>query len=110
MRKKDIVRDKKTFNTILKSNQYWKCKYFVIYMMKGETPNSRFGIAVGKKVGNAVIRNRLKRVYRSLIDDNKLRFPKTYDYIIIVRNESLNAGFDELNQSIQNFLDKRVEK
>jgi len=78
--------------------------------MKGETLNSRFGIAVGKKVGNAVIRNRLKRVYRNLIDDNKLRFPKAYDYIIIVRNESLNASFEDLNKSIQNFLDERVEK
>jgi len=110
MKKKDIVRDKNTFNLILKSNQYWKSKYFVIYMMRGETPNSRFGIAVGKKVGNAVIRNRLKRVYRSLIDNNKLRFPKAFDYIIIVRNESLNASFDDLNKSIQKFLDERVEK
>jgi len=110
MRKKDIVRDKKTFNTILQSKKNWKCKYFVIYMMKTENINPRFGIAVGKKVGNAVTRNKLKRIYRVLIDNNKLRFPKTYDYIIIVRNESLNASFNELNNSIQNFLDERVEK
>ena len=110
MRKKEIVRDGKTFNLILQSKQYWKCKYFVIYIMKNETLNSRFGIAVGKKIGNAVIRNRLKRVYRSLIDRNKLRFQKACDYIIIVRKESLGAKFEELNLNIQNFIDERAEK
>ena len=46
----------------------------------------RFGVAVGKKVGNAVIRNRLKRQTRMIITTNKKIFIKI-QYKIIYKNE-----------------------
>ena len=66
----------------------------------------RFGIAVGKKVGNAVIRNKLKRQYRMLITSNKKLFSKGVDYIIIVKRSSLEAKFQDLEIELKRTLEK----
>ncbi len=53
------------------------------------TPNdlsySRLGLSVSRKVGNAVKRNRVKRLIRELFRKNKDKFPKGYDIVFIPR-------------------------
>ena len=110
MKKYEIVRKKDYFNAIIQNNKQYKTKYFVAYIMKKESSSPKFGIAVGKKIGNAVVRNKLKRQYRVIIDKNKFMFPKYNDYIIMIKKASLIASFNEMNKSMQNLLNERVIK
>ncbi len=48
-----------------------------------ETP--KFGVVVSKKVGNAVIRNRYKRIFRAIFRENKDLFQVGYSYIVAAR-------------------------
>ena len=59
--------------------------------------NSRFCISVSKKIGNAVVRNKLKRQVKDIIMKNMVT--KKEDYVII-----LSSSFKELT-----FLDKKNE-
>ena len=55
MKKKYIVKEHVDFTNIIQNGRYIRGKYFVIYYKKNELDHYRFGISVGKKVGNAVV-------------------------------------------------------
>jgi len=59
---------------------------------------SRIGIVVSKKVGNAVVRNYYKRIFRVFYRTNKNLFLVGRDYIIIARKEILEYSYDDLNK------------
>ena len=60
----EIMNDNKDFLTLYKKGKYSASKYSVIYVRPNGRPYNRLGITAGKKVGNAVCRNRAKRLIR----------------------------------------------
>lgn len=105
MRRSEMIKDKRRFNQVIKSGHYNKDKYFVVYSLPAqETGLPHFGIAIKKNIGHAVLRNRLKRQTRSLIDKNKKLFKNDRDYIIMIRDGCLFGSFDEMDRSIVDLL------
>ena len=105
MKRYEMIKDKKMFNGIMKHGYYNKNSKFVVYYK--EAPSNifpHFGIAIRNDIGHAVIRNRLKRQTRSIIDNNKNLFKKNKDYIIMIRNECLKNNFKELNDALVKLL------
>lgn len=105
MKKYEVVKDNRLFNSIIDSGKKVRNNFFVLYYNK-VIGDAKFGIAVGKKVGNAVIRNKYKRKIRAIVDSNKLLFPKNYNYIIIVRKECLELTHQELNNALVELIEK----
>ncbi len=62
--------------------------YSVIYLKKNNLEFSRFGVVVSKKVGNAVVRNRVKRLFREMIRNNLSYIKRGYDIIIISKKHT----------------------
>lgn len=106
MKKYEIVKEHKDFDDIIETGRYKKNKYFVIYNKESNFSYPRFGIAVGKKVGNAVIRNKLKRQMRMILTKNKNLFSNNKDYIIIVKRSSLDISFQQMEAEILNLIEK----
>ncbi len=109
MKKKDIIKTKQEFNNIIKQGICLKNKYFVVYFLKNDKPYNRFGISVGKKIGNAVIRNKYKRKIRSIIDIYIKLYTNSNDYIIILRSNALSKSFQELKDSLITLLQEEVQ-
>lgn len=107
MKKYEIVKEHKEFDNIIATGRYKKTPYFILYNKESNFDFPRFGIAVGKKVGNAVIRNKLKRQYRMILTNNKKLFKKREDYIIIVKRSSLDVSFEELEKEFKELLKNR---
>ena len=61
--------------------------YLSSIMEFNNLPYARYGISVGKKLGNAVYRNKKKRQIRSIIDSLEKDYVKAKDYIIILREK-----------------------
>ena len=68
MKKENSLKKAKDFQKVIDTRQSVGCKSFVIYYLKNEFDYARIGISSGKRLGNAVIRNRTKRQVRSIID------------------------------------------
>ena len=98
MRKLYIVKNQRDFDRIIKNGKFRKSKYYVIYYDNNEFKYDRFGISVGKKIGNAVYRNKHKRKLRSIINNYKKKYVNRKDYIIILRGSAKNIPYQELDE------------
>ncbi len=68
---------------------------------------SRFGFTVTKKVGGAVVRNRIRRRLRELVRiDTGARAQPGRDYVLIARASAEKAGFAELRSDLARAIDK----
>ena len=97
MKKINIVKDSKDFDKIIHTGKLLKSKYYILYYINNNNDKYHFGISVGKKISNkAVIRNKLKRRLKSIIDNNKNLYQNNQDYIIIMKRSCIEASFKEL--------------
>ncbi len=60
-----------------------KSENVLIFALPNDKGYTRLAINVSSKVGNAVFRNRIKRICREIFRKNKKKFPESYDIIII---------------------------
>lgn len=67
---------------------------------RGDTAISRIGFTVTKRVGNAVVRNRVKRRLREVARQDKAHSLTGFDYVIIGRKSTIARGFGELGQDL----------
>ncbi len=100
MKKSERIKSKIEFDNLIKNSKYNKNKYYVIYISSKKEEKSRYGIAVGTKVGNAVIRNKLKRRIREIIKETKTLFKNDKDYIIIVRKPCLEISYQAMKENL----------
>ena len=101
MKKKYIVKHQHDFDRIIKLNNFEKTSKLVIYKEKSTLDYDCFGISVGKKLGNAVYRNRKKRQLRSIIDEyfKEKESKETYNYIVILRQGGKDSTYNELKDN-----------
>lgn len=98
MRKLYIVKNARDFEKIIKTGKIIKNKSFIIYYQNNDLPYNRYGISVGKKLGNAVYRNKYKRKIRAIIDNFKKNYINHKDYIIILRGSAKDKTYQELEK------------
>ena len=97
MKKKYIVKYTREFENIINTGQCIKDRFFIIHHKSNNLKYDRFGISVSKKLGNAVFRNKYKRILRSIIDNYKKIYNNEEDYIIILRREAIDKPYEKLN-------------
>jgi ribonuclease P protein component len=79
----------------------------LVHDRKDDDPAIRLGITITKKVGNAVIRNRMRRRFRSLMREMLDENGKAgADHILIGRSSGIEMDFDRLRSDMQRGLNK----
>ena len=108
MKKNEIIKSKKEFSNLIKNSKYIKTNEFVIYYNINNLQQKRFGIAISNKIGNAVIRNKLKRQTREIIDKLKTLFKNNTDYIIMIRKGCLDTSFKNRLDNLEKKLKEKI--
>jgi len=64
------------------------------------TESTRVGLTVSRKVGNAVIRNRVKRWLREAIRQQSALVPQGFDAVVIAHPQAAGSSLQELQQDL----------
>lgn len=83
--------------------------HFILYVLKNDKFRSRLGITVSRHVGNAVVRNRLKRYLKEYFRHNKYKF-YDFDYSFIARRSSRYLSYNDIDKEITLIIDRIVYK
>lgn len=79
-------------------------RHLVLFGIPSKT--DRVGLVVSKKVGNAVVRNRVKRIIREQFRQNFSGSPLPMDLVVVARHTAKNASSEEIARS----FDKGISK
>ena len=93
------------FRRLYKSNPQANA-YLVLYCRPNHTGKNRVGITVSKKLGKAVIRNRVRRRLREVYRLNEDRFTPGWDIVVVARSRCVNVSFEKLTQSYLSLAEK----
>ena len=64
---------------------------FILYILPTLEPHSRLGIAVSKRIGNAAVRNRIKRCLREMFRQHKAFLPSSCDVVCVARRGAVGV-------------------
>jgi ribonuclease P protein component len=101
LRKSERVRQRRDYLTVQRSGDKLHLQHLLAFIKPSASSCRRIGITVSKKVGNAVARNRLKRLLREAWRRNKEGFPLGYDVVLIAKRNAVEAGYDELVRQVE---------
>ncbi|NCO68253.1 MAG: ribonuclease P protein component [Nitrospirae bacterium] len=89
---------------VIKEGVTLASKYLVMYARPNELSFNRLGLSVSKKVGKAVIRNRIKRLLREAMRKPLQGVTLNYDFILVARRSSVEGELNDFIRDIKRFL------
>jgi ribonuclease P protein component len=107
---RERIRRKKDFLVLYKKGSRYRDRYFNLVYLANESSFSRVGVVVSRKVGNAVLRNKIKRWLRTLFRRNKDVFRTPLDILIIATREMGEATWTELQARYLSAVKKISQK
>ena len=109
MQKRLRLRKKEDFAKVFKHGKAAANHQFVVYVKHSQAAEAfRFGVSVSKKVGNAVVRNRMRRRVKEIVRRMEPQVKLRVDIVCIVRKPALELDHAALKKSIHHVF-KRAE-
>lgn len=100
----------KDFLRLYKNGKSMANSACIFYYAPNKLPFNRLGITTSKKIGNAVLRNRAKRIIKAAYQQNELNFPIGFDFVIVARSLATTVKSDKISDFLLNKVIKEVNK
>ena len=94
------MRSRAEFSRVRKDGQSFGGRYWVLGVLRDPSLAQpfKFGIILTRKVGNAVVRNRVRRRARAILSELGLHLAPPSHLVIIARHRAPEASFEELRR------------
>lgn len=87
------------FRRLYRSGNQAANRCLVLYCRRCRGQENRVGITVSKKLGKAVVRNKIRRRLREVYRLNESRFLRGYDLVVVARGACVEASFQQLQSA-----------
>src|SRR5712691_10602227 len=98
------LRENRCFQSVYRRGRSWSNRLLVIHALPRPELEKRFGFAVGKKVGGAVQRNRVRRLLREACRALAPQVPWGVDVVIAGRVGAAEASLAELTVAMRSLF------
>ncbi|MCK4534797.1 MAG: ribonuclease P protein component [Syntrophobacterales bacterium] len=105
--KKERVRKRKDYLKIYQRGVRVHSSNFTVILNPNPSGEKRLGVTVSKKVGNAVKRNRIKRLLREFFRLNKDRLPDSRDVVIIAKKDASSLKYQDVCLELADLFKKK---
>lgn len=89
--KRKILRSKQMFQKVYLHGRSFADRYLVLYIFPLIGTERKVGFAAGKKLGNAVVRNRLKRMMRESYRQNQEKLAEGFCCLLVARRAAIDV-------------------
>ena len=79
-------------------------KVIVFRLLREDESGPKFGIKVGRGIKNAVIRNRIKRIFREILRKNRGMFHQNENVVVLVRSTVEEMDIQKLKQELLDLI------
>ena len=94
------------FREVYAKGRKFQTKFFTAFVLQNSLETVRLGITTTRKTGNAIKRNRARRLVREVFRKNKCRISSSLDIVVNVKSLLTDADYLEFEADFLAFLDK----
>ena len=80
--------------------------FLVLYARKNRSATNRVGVTVSKKLGSAVVRNRVRRRLREVYRLNEAKFAPGWDIVVVARSRCISGDFEKITAAYLSLAEK----
>ena len=96
----ESLKKNQDFQNVYKKGKSYANKYLVMYVLENNLDKNRLGISVSKKVGNSVVRHRLKRLIKESYRLNESVFVSGLDIVVVARTTAKDRTYKEIDSAL----------
>lgn len=97
----ESLRNNIEFSNVYKNGKSFANRFFVMYILENNTSCNKLGISVSKKVGNSVVRHRIKRLVKESYRLQENMFISGIDIVVIARGSASSVSFKETDSALR---------
>jgi len=98
------ITENKRFQEIRRRGRSYSDRQLVLCLLQNDLPYSRFGFSVSRRIGNAVVRNRIKRRLREALRLRQESIKPGWDLVLIARRPIRSMGYREMDAACARLL------
>ena len=106
-RHQHVLRNRANFQKMFDEGTWIRTEFFRVLYRPNILSHNRIGIMVGLRFGNAICRNRAKRVFREVTLHGRIQLTQNADFVFFPRQGMDRVPYHIINQTWQSLLTQR---
>jgi len=104
--KKERLHLTRDFKKVYDLGKAYHSKKLVLFVLHTSNSIRRIGFVAGKKVGKAVKRNKVKRLFREVYRLNKNRLISGIDLVVVAKKDAVEISFKDIEKELMSLFKK----
>ncbi len=100
------IKENRTFSYLYRRGKFISSDCLILYFRNNRFENNRLGVTVSKKVGKAVIRNRVRRRIKEAYREIEKSIPSSCDIVIVARSTAAEADYKKILSALKYLFKK----